>query len=299
MLHFFEELMIYSMTGFGKASINNNGFNVEVEVRSLNSRFLDVSLRLPKNLYNQEFEVREIIKNNVKRGKISLSISIKKDGTEDVLPQLDKDAIKSLAKTLKEIKKISKVKEEISLQHILSFQNLLFTDDGKEDSNEIEFVKKGILEALKDLAVMRQKEGNALAIDLKERINIINSCVKEIEENAKSTVEAYFAKIKERASMLVRDLTENQDRLNQELALLAERSDVTEECVRLRSHIDMFLETLENSDEAGRKLNFITQEMNREANTINSKSVSTEISHYGIQIKEELEKIREQIQNIE
>ena len=146
---------------------------------------------------------------------------------------------------------------------------------------------------------MRKKEGDALARDLKQRVNIILECVDKIESNAKISVENYFEKIKERAVNLVRDLAENTDRLNQELALLAERADVTEECVRLKSHIDIFLNTIETSDEAGRKLNFITQEMNREANTINSKSVSTEISHYGIQIKEELEKIREQIQNIE
>lgn len=291
--------MIYSMTGFGKSVVTHNGFNVEVEARSLNSRFLDVYIKLPKHLYNQEFEIRDLIKNNVKRGKLSLTVSVKKDGTEEVLPQIDKEAVKSLSKTLKEIKKIAKVKDEISLNHILNFQNLIFTDNSEDDESEIEFVKKGILEALKDLAEMRKKEGDALARDLKQRVNIILECVDKIESNAKISVENYFEKIKERAVNLVRDLAENTDRLNQELALLAERADVTEECVRLKSHIDIFLNTIETSDEAGRKLNFITQEMNREANTINSKSVSTEISHYGIQIKEELEKIREQIQNIE
>lgn len=291
--------MIYSMTGFGKSVVTHNGFNVEVEARSLNSRFLDVYIKLPKHLYNQEFEIRDLIKNNVKRGKLSLTVSVKKDGTEEVLPQIDKEAVKSLSKTLKEIKKIAKVKDEISLNHILNFQNLIFTDNSEDDESEIEFVKKGILEALKDLAEMRKKEGDALARDLKQRVNIILECVDKIESNAKISVENYFEKIKERAVNLVRDLAENTDRLNQELALLAERADVTEECVRLKSHIDIFLNTIETSDEAGRKLNFITQEMNREANTINSKSVSTEISHFGIQIKEELEKIREQIQNIE
>lgn len=291
--------MIYSMTGFGKSVVTHNGFNVEVEARSLNSRFLDVYIKLPKHLYNQEFEIRDLIKNNVKRGKLSLTVSVKKDGTEEVLPQIDKEAVKSLSKTLKEIKKIAKVKDDISLNHILNFQNLIFTDNSEDDESEIEFVKKGILEALKDLAEMRKKEGDALARDLKQRVNIILECVDKIESNAKISVENYFEKIKERAVNLVRDLAENTDRLNQELALLAERADVTEECVRLKSHIDIFLNTVETSDEAGRKLNFITQEMNREANTINSKSVSTEISHYGIQIKEELEKIREQIQNIE
>jgi uncharacterized protein (TIGR00255 family) len=287
------------MTGFGKSVVTHNGFNVEVEARSLNSRFLDVYIKLPKHLYNQEFEIRDLIKNNVKRGKLSLTVSVKKDGTEEVLPQIDKEAVKSLSKTLKEIKKIAKVKDEISLNHILNFQNLIFTDNSEEDESEIEFVKKGILEALNDLAEMRKKEGDALARDLKQRVNIILECVNKIESNAKISVENYFEKIKERAVNLVRDLADNTDRLNQELALLAERADVTEECVRLKSHIDIFLNTIETSDEAGRKLNFITQEMNREANTINSKSVSTEISHYGIQIKEELEKIREQIQNIE
>lgn len=291
--------MIYSMTGFGKSVVTHNGFNVEVEARSLNSRFLDVYIKLPKHLYNQEFEIRDLIKNNVKRGKLSLTVSVKKDGTEEVLPQIDKEAVKSLSKTLKEIKKIAKVKDDISLNHILNFQNLIFTDNSEDDESEIEFVKKGILEALKDLAEMRKKEGDALARDLKQRVNIILECVDKIESNAKISVENYFEKIKERAVNLVRDLAENTERLNQELALLAERADVTEECVRLKSHIDIFLNTIETSDEAGRKLNFITQEMNREANTINSKSVSTEISHYGIQIKEELEKIREQIQNIE
>lgn len=291
--------MIYSMTGFGKSVVTHNGFNVEVEARSLNSRFLDVYIKLPKHLYNQEFEIRDLIKNNVKRGKLSLTVSVKKDGTEEVLPQIDKEAVKSLSKTLKEIKKIAKVKDDISLNHILNFQNLIFTDNSEDDESEIEFVKKGILEALKDLAEMRKKEGDALARDLKQRVNIILECVDKIESNAKISVESYFEKIKERAVNLVRDLADNTDRLNQELALLAERADVTEECVRLKSHIDIFLNTIETSDEAGRKLNFITQEMNREANTINSKSVSTEISHYGIQIKEELEKIREQIQNIE
>ena len=134
--------MIYSMTGFGKSVVTHNGFNVEVEARSLNSRFLDVYIKLPKHLYNQEFEIRDLIKNNVKRGKLSLTVSVKKDGTEEVLPQIDKEAVKSLSKTLKEIKKIAKVKDDISLNHILNFQNLIFTDNSEDDESEIEFVKK-------------------------------------------------------------------------------------------------------------------------------------------------------------
>ena len=146
---------------------------------------------------------------------------------------------------------------------------------------------------------MRDAEGTELEKDLRKRIELIEAALTKIENRSQQSVKEYFDKVVERAKSLVSEFTNNQDRLNMELALLAERSDVTEESVRLRSHVKMFLETLQKSEDAGRRLNFILQEMNREANTINSKSVSSEISHNGIIIKEEIEKIREQIQNIE
>ena len=166
-------------------------------------------------------------------------------------------------------------------------------------SEEFGLVVEAIDSAIDNLNTMREAEGRELEKDLWKRVQIIEDALNKIENVSDESVKTYFEKIKEKAKQLVAELSNNHDRLNMELALIAERADVTEECVRLRSHIKMFIDTVAKSEDAGRKLNFIVQEMNREANTINSKSVSSEISHNGISIKEEIEKIREQIQNIE
>ena len=176
---------------------------------------------------------------------------------------------------------------------------MLFKDDYEQAGEEFEIVIEAIDSAVNELNKMREAEGKELEKDLRKRVLIIDEALSKIENSSEESIKNYFEKIKEKAKQLVADLSNNQDRLNMELALIAERADVTEECVRLRSHIKMFLDTISKSEDAGRKLNFIVQEMNREANTINSKSVSSEISHNGISIKEEIEKIREQIQNIE
>ena len=160
-------------------------------------------------------------------------------------------------------------------------------------------VEQAIDAAIDDMNQMREAEGSELEKDIRNRLGLIENALNKIENIKEEDLKAYFDRLKERASQLLSEIAENEQRLWTELALLSERYDVTEECVRLRSHIKMFLNTMNSKEDAGRKLNFILQEMNREANTINSKSVSSEISHAGISIKEEIEKIREQIQNIE
>lgn len=291
--------MISSMTGYGKGLATKGDLSVEAEIKSLNSRFLDLSLRLPKFLQSKEFEVRERIKTRIKRGKVYLSVSVKKGEFEERFNEIDPDAVKFAVGLLKDIKKSAKVSDKIKLSDILLFQNMLFKDDSEQASEEMELVTNAINSAINELNKMRDAEGKELEKDLRKRIELIEESLTKIETTARGSVEEYFNKLKERANQLVSDLANNVDRLNIELAILSERSDVTEECVRLRSHIKMFRDTLEKSEDAGRRLNFIVQEMNREANTINSKSLASEISHSGIFIKEEIEKIREQIQNIE
>jgi len=287
--------MISSMTGYGKGLAKNGDLSVEAEIKSLNSRYLDLSLRLPKFLQNKEFEVRERVKSKIKRGKVYLSVSVKKGEFEERFNEIDPASVKFAVGLLKDIKKSAKLTDKIKLSDVLLFQNMLFKDDSEQASEEFGLVS----EAVSELNKMRDAEGSELEKDLRKRILIIEESLTKIETSASITVKEYFEKLKDRALQLVGDLANNNDRLNVELALLSERSDVTEECVRLRSHIKMFLDTLEKSEDAGRRLNFIVQEMNREANTINSKSLASEISHSGIMIKEEIEKIREQIQNIE
>jgi len=291
--------MIQSMTGFGKAIENFDNSSVEVEVRSVNSRFLDLSVRLPKNISDKEIEIKNFVKKKVKRGKLSLNIFIKQDGIENNGSALNEKSLENTLKLLTQIKNIAGLKDDITLNDILAFQNAIFSENMEESEDEFKTVKKAVNKAVDELIKMRRAEGEVLKEDLKLRIERINEIVDEIMNSAPETVNKYFKKLKDRAKELIKNISDFDDRLKIELALLAEKYDITEECIRLKSHIQQFSNTIENDDEAGRKLSFIVQEMNRESNTINNKSVSIEISNRGILIKEELEKIREQIQNIE
>lgn len=287
------------MTGYGKANGSSNNYTFEVEVKSVNSRFLDVSVRLPKTFLSKEIELRNLIKQKINRGKVSLSINLTKDGVESGTQNIDKKNLLSTIEVLNAIKKEANITEELQISHLLSFPHLFVSDNSEFSDSEFEQVKIALLEAIVKLKKMRSAEGEALLNDLKKRVENISRLNSEISDLERSSIEVYFSKLKQRASELVENMTGNDDRLNLELALLAEKYDITEESVRLASHIKQFLDTLEKGKEAGKKLNFIVQEMNREANTISNKSVSLDITNKGILIKEELEKIREQIQNIE
>ncbi|MCL6099964.1 MAG: YicC family protein [Bacteroidetes bacterium] len=291
--------MISSMTGYGKGSVSKGDLTIETEIKSVNSRYLDLSLRLPKFLLSKEFELREKIKSRIRRGKVYVSVSVRKGEFEERFNEVDPAGIKFVVNLLSEIKKSAKIRQSLALSDLLLFQNMLFKDDSEQASEEFTLVLQSIDAAIDELNKMRDAEGGELEKDLRKRIRLIDEAVSKVEKGSDESVKQYFDKLKEKAKNLMSELSNNEDRLNMELAILAERSDVTEECVRLRSHMKMFLETLLKPEDAGRRLNFILQEMNREANTINSKTVSSEISHNGISIKEEIEKIREQIQNIE
>lgn len=291
--------MVASMTGFGKGSAVENNVRAEAEVKSFNSRFLDISLKLPKNLYQKEFDLRDIIKKNIERGKITLFMVIKKDGVDNRFGYLDENGLDNAVQLLKKIKEQAGIKEEPTIENLLEVKDLFMSDSAIDPKTEFKLATEALREALNNLNEMRRKEGEELAKDLKARVDGINKTVDKIEKLNKESITEHFEKIKNRASQLLEEFVDNPDRMNTELALLVDKFDVTEECVRLRSHNKMFLQSLENSGEVGRKLNFVSQEMNREINTINSKTVSTEISQIGISVKEELEKIREQLQNIE
>lgn len=291
--------MISSMTGYGKGYVEEHDLSAEAEIKSLNNRYLDLSLRLPKFLAAKEFEIREKVKSRIKRGKIYLSVTVRRGEFEEKFNEVDPASVKLAMKVLKDIRKASGLKNKISFSDLMVFQNLFFKEDEEQAGAEMPLVEKAIDIAIDDMNRMREAEGRELEKDIRKRIIHIDEVVSKIERIKQESLENYFARFKEKAHQLVSDLIDNEQRLITELAILSERYDVTEECVRLRSHLKMFIETLDKSDDAGRRLNFILQEMNREANTINSKAIASDISHSGIYIKEEIEKIREQIQNIE
>ncbi|NWF51177.1 MAG: YicC family protein [Ignavibacteriaceae bacterium] len=291
--------MISSMTGFGKGIAGKGNLSVDVEIKSINSRYLEISLRLPNSILAKEYEIREIIRQKFTRGKLNVSISIKRNGASADIPVLDSDKLKAYASLLKQVKKQAKLSDKIKLEHFLSIRDIFTVNNTEYSEEEFELVKEALASAMDDLINMKNLEGSELSKDLINRIHTIETCLKSIEQNIQESVKEHFELLRARINQLLNDVEINKDRLDTELALLADKSDITEECVRLNSHIKFFKETLESGSDSGRKLNFLCQEMNREANTISSKTVSTFISHQSVLIKEEIEKIREQIQNIE
>jgi uncharacterized protein (TIGR00255 family) len=292
--------MILSMTGYGKGTASNGKWQADVEVKSINSRYLEVFLKYPPLLANKEYELRELIKSKIRRGKLNVSIQIKKNGSEDESVFLDESRLKNYLALIKKIKKSAKITDKIKLDHILMNRDILSSSVEEINDGDFEVIKKSILLSLDSLMQMKKNEGNELEKDLKKRIKSIEKYLDLIEKDAKPSVGDHFAKYKEKVKNLLEDNANiNNDRLETELAMMAERADITEECVRLRSHIKFVLSSIDKEEDPGRKLNFLCQEMNREANTISAKTLSTAITHNSVYIKEEIERIREQIQNIE
>ncbi|MBV6420767.1 MAG: hypothetical protein DAHOPDDO_02024 [Ignavibacteriaceae bacterium] len=291
--------MIYSMTGYGKGSTAKNETFIEVEVKSVNSRFFETSLKLPPILLPYDYEIREFIKTKVQRGKLNVVFHFKKDGVENGFISIDEKKLSNHISLIKKIKKAASIKDEIKLEHLLTGKESFISQDTELSKSEFDLVKSALTKALDKLILMKKKEGTELAKDLSSRIEKILKIVSEIEIEYKKSINDYFNKLRLRITELLDNAEINEDRLNLELALIADRADITEECVRLKSHIKFFKESIKNEKEPGKKLNFLCQEMNRETNTISSKSISTPVIHSSVLIKEEIERIREQIQNIE
>ena len=291
--------MIYSMTGFGKGSSKKNKVSVEVEIKSVNSRFFEVFLKVPSILSTYDYEIKEFVKSKLQRGKLNIVIHFKKDGVENGFLSVDKNKLLNQLKLVENVKKTARIKEDVKLDHLLSSKEIFTVQETELSKTEFEIVKSALSKAIAKLILMKKKEGAELARDFNLRIEKINKNVLEIEKEFRKSINEYHGKLKQRISELTNNPEINEDRLNLELALIADRADITEECVRLKSHLKFFKETLKNENEPGKKLNFLCQEMNRETNTISSKSISTSIVHSSVVIKEEIEKIREQIQNIE
>lgn len=290
-----------SMTGYGRAEIVKDGITCTVEVRSVNSRYLEVVSRAPRSLAHRENDIKEIVRSFVNRGKVSLSIVLEKEDNESLPVAINPTAAKAYYKLLTQLKKAVKIKEQVKLEHLLKFSEVLETTDEREpDETEWQAVTEALKGGLSALNTMRENEGKELARDLEKRIRWMDEMINFIEAESKKRIPEERRRLEERVSQLLTDKSIiDQNRLELEIILLSDKLDVTEECVRFRSHTKFFLEAMAKDEAAGRKLNFLVQEMNREANTIGSKSNDAEIGHKVVQLKEELEKIREQLQNIE
>ncbi|MBI2418636.1 MAG: YicC family protein [Ignavibacteriales bacterium] len=290
--------MIYSMTGYGKSVATVKDSTFEIEVKSLNSRFLEIALRTPAALQSKEYEFRELIRKRLKRGKLFVNINFVDNGQKLSNFIFNQDKLTEAIAVLNKTKEAFQLKDEIQLSHLLTVRDLFSPDFAELEEKDFGIIKACLDDALKQLQNMKAVEGNALMKDIRERIDSIENLLGQIESEFKINLEEYLKRYVQRVQDLVKDVAFSNDRLEMEIALLTERSDIAEECVRLRSHIRLFRESL-NTEDAGRKLNFVCQELNREANTMASKAISSEISHKALSMKEEVERIREQVQNIE
>ena len=289
------------MTGFGRAEVAKRGITAAVEVRSVNSRFLEVTARMPRSLSQREKNVKELVRSFVNRGNLTVAISVEED-TDGAQPMsVNRSAAKAYAKLLNEVRKAAGIRERVKLDHLLKFSEVFEVSREEETDERVwKVVEEALRGALKEFNTMRRNEGKELGKDLARRVRWIDETVGTIEGLSTQRIPEERKRLHERIAQLLHDKSiVDQNRLELEIALLADKLDVTEECVRFRSHNKFFLEAMQQEEAAGRKLNFLVQEINREANTIGSKTNDADVAHLVVKIKEELEKIREQLQNIE
>lgn len=292
--------MIKSMTGFGQAVGGHSPFKWAVEIRSWNHRFFECATRLPNVLAGLDEKIRDVVHHHVKRGKITVAVSLRSRQAESNGLVLDEKKIDSYIRALKKIQKKYRLNGAINVSSLLSVPSL-FTVDHKEYTPDQYWatLKQVLQHAIGRLIQAKAREGRTLTEDLKKRVAFMSRAVDRIEAISKKTPEERRDRLKTRILELVREIPVDSERLEQEVAFMAERSDVTEELVRTRHHLDFLNRSLASSDEAGKKLDFIAQEIHREVNTIASKAQNFEMAQQVIRIKSELEKIREQVQNIE
>ena len=293
--------MIKSMTGTGNAKNSNDEFCVSVQIQSVNNRFLDVVIRIPSFYREYEATIRQACRELLNRGKIDLNYDITDLRDDAVSMVLNRSVVDAYIKVAGDLTMHPDIEKKINAASVLSFPQSYTLEPTKMDDPEkfINLLLKTTVEAVEDLIGSRIREGKRIFSDVENRLDSIANELSKIEQRSKDVKKEYFDKIKERISELASQPEIDESRLEQEVAYLVDKSDITEEIVRFQSHIEQLAEIAQGNGSIGKKLEFLLQEMNREINTIGSKSKAIEISRSVIEIKSELEKIREQILNIE
>ncbi|MDI9538817.1 MAG: YicC/YloC family endoribonuclease [Bacteroidota bacterium] len=289
--------MIRSMTGFGKYTCELPDKKVDIEIKSLNSKQLDLNMRMPQIYRDREFDIRNLFAAEVQRGKVDLTITVE-SAVPDKIPQINEQIFEHYYKRLKSIAENLGINESTDfIRTILYLPETMKVEQNQVDEDEWRVVRHGILEALEAMKQFRIQEGAALYEDIMHRIDLIESLSQEVEKYEKSRIDRIRGRIRESLDELA-DRTIDQNRFEQELIYYLEKLDVTEEKVRLRNHIAYFRETIAEDEQVGKKLGFITQEIGREINTLGSKANDSDIQKLVIQMKDELEKIKEQLLNV-
>ena len=292
--------MVLSMTGFGRAKAEDENIEIEIELKSINHRYLDINLRIPRSLNFLEDSIRRTLLNSVKRCSIELYLNYKNINPDKTSVSLNESLAQSYIENLSILADRFGLNKNIDLSVLAAIEDIFVVTESEEDTDLLtRLVTDALDQALATLLQMRQKEGSFLVDDILKRTSLINTILDEIESRSLLVVEEYRIKLEARLKELLKTTELDENRFSTEVAYYADRSNITEEIIRLRSHISQLKQTMDKGGSVGRKLDFIIQEMNREINTIGSKSGDVEITNRVVEVKSEIEKIREQIQNIE
>ena len=293
--------MITSMTGFGRGESSSSGYQVTVEIKTLNSRYLDISVRMPLSIQDKEIKLKECVQKNLSRGKVNLNINV--DRTKSAGPdiKLNEELVKSYSSILRNLRSAGNIDEPVTVSDLLQFNDIFETR--KEDEKEVRIIwectENALETALENLNTMRRNEGRELKDDLSNLVTGISSQLDEVIVLSDKRAPEIREKLKTRIQKMITEEQIDPDRMEMEIAILVDKMDINEEVIRLQSHLKFFLEALEAKEPVGRRLNFLCQEINRELNTIGSKANDSTVAHHIVLGKEKLEQVREQVQNIE
>lgn len=293
--------MVMSMTGYGIETFHLDDLTITVEIRTINSRYLDFKANIPRSLYDLEIEMKKTIQTYIERGRVELYISVSGSRLEERSLHVDWDLMDEYIEKVEAIKARYQLAGDIPLSVITTMDELLSIKEEKQANDDLHnFILSSIETVIKKVVSTRTSEGAFLMKDIEERLSFIADKVSHIDKRKEIVYEEYSKRIKNRIeSHLTEELAFDESQLMQEVALLAEKSDITEEITRLYSHLEHMKQVMSQAGSIGRKLDFIIQEIHREANTVGAKSVDPTISEWVVQIKSELEKMKEQVQNIQ
>ena len=292
--------MIYSMTGYGTAKGEIEDLDVTIELKSVNNRYLDTSVRVPRGFVFLEDKIKSTIQSKLSRGKIDVFVTIDSSSSEDLIVRINEPLARGYIEALKSLSEEFELSNNVDAVTISRFPDVLSLEKKEMDMDAVSAgIQELTLAAVADFDRMRAIEGEKLQLDLYEKISCIESLLGKIEEEAPKTVEEYQNRLLQKMKDVLEDSSVDENRIIQEAAIYADHIAINEETVRLHSHIAQLKMMIEQGSPIGRKMDFLIQEFNREANTIGSKCQNSEVAHYVVDMKSEIEKMREQVQNIE
>lgn len=291
--------MIKSMTGFGRGVYQEDGKKIDIEIKSVNHRYHDINIKMPKSINYLEEYINKRMNEVISRGKIDINVNYTSLSNKDKIVNIDENLVKNYISVLKNIAKDMDLADTISITDIIKFPDVVTVIDNQDEEELKNNLEIALGRAIEDFLEMRSKEGSKIAIDLKSRLEVISKSLEKISELSTGLVDEYVVKLKNRIKEIIKDNIIDENRIAMEAVIYADKTSIEEEITRLHSHILQFNSMLLEEGPSGKKLDFLIQEMNREVNTIASKANCLDITKQVVELKNELENIREQIQNIE